>query len=493
MTASAFDQVGTPCAAQREMAKSWELIDDLLGGTLAMRKAGTKWLPQEKAEDAQAYAVRLGRTTLYEMFKDTVRRLRSKPFSRPVTLDVPAPERLATIEADADGMGQDLTQFASAMFEDMTARGLTHIFVDFPNVAAAPDEDPIDRSRRITAGAERALRPTFVHVKATDILGWKLGRDGNGRPQLAEVRFKESRYEPDGEYGEKLVDYVRVLTLTDWTLYSKQVDGAWTKVGGGKLTLGVVPFLTAYSQRTGFMTAEPPLGALAWVNLSHYQSDSDQRNILRFNRFGLLFQCGVDEEEMEKAVVIGPAKLVRTKRSKADADLKVVEGTGSAIGAGRQDVQDLELRGEVLGLQPLMARSGDATATGQALDASKTQCDVQAWVRSLERTLTQAYELAAKWVGAELPEKFRVNIFNEFGLSMRATSDIEQLIKLQAAGILPKRAVLLEVRRRSLISEDSDVDQLLADVEAENPVDGMTGTEDEPAGGDPAQGDRAAA
>lgn len=473
----ALDRVADVSASQRAMVESdtWKLIDALLGGTPAMRANAAEYLPKEAAEDEFAYVARVKRSVLYEAFKDTVRRLRSKPFSKPVTLDGELPERLTSLQDDADGLGTDLTQFAAALFDDACARGLTHVFVDYPNTAASPDETEEQRKQRVSASAEKALRPTFMHVKAADVLSGKTARDENGRSRLVEVRFRECRYEPDGEYGEKKVEYVRVVTLTSWSLFRKKDGGGWESAGNGPLTLGVVPFVTIYFQRTGFMTAEPPLGALAWVSLQHFQSDSDQRSCLRFNRFGILWQCGVSDEEKEKPVAIGPAKLVRTTASKETADMKVVEGSGAGLEAGRKDIEGLEVRMEVLGVQPLMARSGDATATGQSLDASKTQCDVQAWVRAIERGLTQCFELGAKWTATTLEKAFKVNIFNEFGLSLRATQDVEQLIKLRERGQITHRRLLLEVRRRAVLSEDMDVEEEIEAVNAEPPVDGMSG------------------
>lgn len=61
MIATAEATVDTPCAAYVEMALHWELIDDLLGGTLRMRELAERWLPKETHEASQAYQNRLKR------------------------------------------------------------------------------------------------------------------------------------------------------------------------------------------------------------------------------------------------------------------------------------------------------------------------------------------------------------------------------------------------------------------------------------------------
>lgn len=47
--------VATPSKARQDMSADWQMIDDLLGGTAAMRSAGTRWLPKEEAESESAY------------------------------------------------------------------------------------------------------------------------------------------------------------------------------------------------------------------------------------------------------------------------------------------------------------------------------------------------------------------------------------------------------------------------------------------------------
>ena len=51
--------------AVASMAENWPLIDALVGGTPAMRKAGKKFLPQWPAEDDQSHNTRLSTAGLF--------------------------------------------------------------------------------------------------------------------------------------------------------------------------------------------------------------------------------------------------------------------------------------------------------------------------------------------------------------------------------------------------------------------------------------------
>jgi hypothetical protein len=181
----------------------------------------------------------------------------------------------------------------------------------------------------------------------------------------------------------------------------------------------------------------------------------------------LLFAAGFSEEEMEEGLTIGPNQLIRS--TNADAKVSYVEHNGHAIQSGQEDLDKLEDRMKVLGLQPLMQRSGNQTATGRALDESRTHTAIQAWIRALENTLRQAFEIAAKWVKLELPEDFALDINNDFGLSERATDDIKSLIEMRNTSQISGETFLREVKRRGLLSENVDIESELEAVESEGP------------------------
>ncbi|MCV4274467.1 DUF4055 domain-containing protein [Pseudomonas capsici] len=76
-----------------------------------------------------------------------------------------------------------------------------------------------------------------------------------------------------------------------------------------------------------------PLGAS-----SIYQESSDQWNILRIARVPVLFASGVAEDAL---IAIGSEYAIK---GESGADLKYVEHSGAAIGAGRDSLKDLEAK-----------------------------------------------------------------------------------------------------------------------------------------------------
>ena len=454
------------------MVPKWELIDDLMGGTQKMRDRGEKWLPKEPKEADPQYRTRLDRSFLFNGLRDTVEKLVAKPFSREVNVEGDDDERLSGIADDADRMGTNITSFASSLLTSAIKYGLVHVLVDFPQV---PEGATLATERK------DGLRPYFVQVDAPRLLGWK-AEFLNSRMVLTEARIHETRIEtPDGSFADETVDYVRVYGIKGWELYKfDKNEKVLVKVDEGPHSFEGVPLVTIYiDQKAGLMAADPPLEDLAWLNIAHWQSQSDQRNILRFARIGILFGKGMEEEEM-KTFTIGPTKFFKT--TSAEADLKYVEHTGKAIESGRQDLIDLEVKMELLGLQPMIAsRSGTQTATGKAIDEGRTESAIQSWIRRLENGLVQCYEFAAQWVNGALPDDFSVDIFNDFGITLRGTTDQQTLKELATEGFITTETLLRELKRRGTLSDALDVtkEAELAETESINRMSKMVDATDD--------------
>ena len=106
MTNDKKDTVGTPVIAYSEAKErySWQLLNDLRGGTKAMRDAGEIHLPKETKETDDSYKARLNRSILFNGYDEAIKKLAGKPFSRTVNIteDAFSDERLTAIEDDVD-------------------------------------------------------------------------------------------------------------------------------------------------------------------------------------------------------------------------------------------------------------------------------------------------------------------------------------------------------------------------------------------------------
>jgi hypothetical protein len=465
------DRVDITCQAYNKMEELFDLIDDLKGGTLAMRQAGEKWLPKEPKEDAVKYNNRLNRSILYPAYEETAEDLASRPFSKPVIIQGALPENLAYLENNCDEEETNIAEFAKQLFDIGLDRGLFHILIDYPRISK-----PNGQSLTISDEQKIGARPYFVIIKPDDLISWRTEKTSEGKIRLSQIRWKNTRTEADGTYGEKIVNEIRVMTTTTWEVWIKGDDGKYTKTDEGNHTYpDGIPLVTGYFKKTGRLTAKPPLLGLAWMNLAHWQGYSDQKNLIRYIRFPIPFFKGVTADDI-KDITVGPGSYIWTSNPNGDA--KYLEHSGAAAGAGRLDLQDIEERMTILGLEPLFSKPGNQTATGQAIDESRSQSCIQAWVRVVEQALRQAFVMAGTWIKTELPADFKIDIYNDFGLSLRATTDIQSLIAMRLAKELSRETFLREIKRRSLISETLDIQEEEEKIQSEGPALGTIGSND---------------
>ncbi len=452
--------VATPIAAYNRMAKHWELPLTLMGGTMAMREAARKYLPQEAKETSPEYAKRLSRTILFNAFRRTVRILGGMPFAKPATLKDETAPRFEAMEDDVDLQGRDLTAFSHALLQDILTHGLAHILVDFPSTGG----------RLVTGARTTAARAYFAQINPSSLIGWRATRV-DGKETLEQIRIYESAWVPDGDWGEKKVERVRVVEPGGYTVWEKQDDDRWLAGETVPNTLKKVALVTVYANRAGTLQATPPLEDLAWLNLRHWQSQSDQDNILHVARVPILHGAGFKKGELT-GTEIGASRAIRS--NDPNAKLEYVEHSGKGIGAGREDLLDLENRMQVMGAELLVKKPGTQTATAKAIDTAESISDLQSIVRKLESGLEQAFELAGEWHGERgLP--VGVDIHQDFGMSMADASDLQTLLQSRLAGEVSQRTFLAELKRRAVLTDSLDVDEEITRIQTEAPNGGGGG------------------
>ena len=175
--------VADPSSEVAAMQPAWELAGALLGGTTAMRNAGATYLPKWPKEDHDTWLSRKAVSVLFPAYKRTVETLTGKPFSKPVTVGEDVPPIIAPWLMDIDLQGRNLDVFLSDQMETALGYGLSGILVEFPT---RPED-----VRTLADERQAGLRPYWVHIKPTQILGWRAQRVG-GEWRLMQLRFMRS-------------------------------------------------------------------------------------------------------------------------------------------------------------------------------------------------------------------------------------------------------------------------------------------------------------
>lgn len=442
-----MSQVSTVSTEITNLHIKTRIIDDLLGGTLSMRAAGKKYLFQMPLEDKEAYNNRLNRSTLYPALSETLAQMCGRVFYSPINVSNVDKKIVEDILPDVDTEGNALDVFASQWFYAALAYGVSFVLVDYTKTGEAK-----------TKADEKALgaRPYLVHIKPQNVLGIKYDRI-NGNKVMTQFRYKEFVTEEDGEFATKVVEQINVHEIGRVRKYKPQSDGNGkssfveienieVKANGVPLTfIPIVPFIT---KKTGhFALGEPPLMELANLNVKHWQSQSDQDNLLNTARVPLLVRIGVTDDSTVKignSIVDLPA----------NADLRYVEHTGSAIDAGQKSLNELETQMRVAGAK-LLEKADMAMTESQARDEQNKEISaLRLYANRFEDALDLALEYVGVWLGIESKEVGHVEISGNIDGNLDPNASMDSVIKLQSAGIISKQTTFEEAKRRGLISDN---------------------------------------
>ncbi|MBY0238478.1 MAG: DUF4055 domain-containing protein [Burkholderiaceae bacterium] len=435
------DAVRKVSAEAAELHQHCDLIDALLGGTGAMRAAGERYMPRWPGEDQEAHKTRLAVATLFPAYQRTVEVLGAKPFSKPVTFGDDVPTKLQEWCQDVDRNGSNLHAFLSAICDEVLGYGFSGILVDYP-----PTRDENDNPLYVTKAAEEAagVRPYFVQIHPRNILGWRKDRAG-----LSQLRLLEIESVADGEFATKDIEQVRVLGRGTWQIWRKSESAGketWVIHAQGTTTLKSIPFVPVNAKHPGSMFARPPLLELAHMNVEHWQSKSDQQNILHVARVPILFARLLGES----ALTVGAGSAVKAEHP--EADLKFVEHSGAAIEAGRMSIHDLEDRMRQAGAELLVIKPGNTTEVQTLADNEQGSCALKKSAENIEDAADQALQFMADWVGET--EGGHVTIFKDFGAATLAEASAELLLKSNQAGKLSDESYYEELQRRGIRSPD---------------------------------------
>lgn len=435
--------INTPTKAYKEMAKKWKLPLALWGGTQRMRDECKEWLPQLPKESDELYKIRVSRSFLFNVYKRTIISMVGNAFTNNVSVSG-VPDELGYLEWNADGQGKTLTEFASELFQDRLLFNKAHVYVDFPTT----DIQRVSESEYKSLG----LRPYFARISPINIIGWEYGYN-NGFLNLNHVRITDQDTVVNEDWCEEDREIVRLITPESITTFATPFSGltisnddaGWDIIDNVDNALDYIPLQTA-----GDMYAEPLLEDLAWLNLQHFQSSSDQHNILHIARVPFLLGTGFDEKEVENMTIAANEMVVSSNK---DADIKYVEHTGNAINAGRTHGKDLEEQMQRSGADILFSQSiARQTASARKIDQAESLSVAMQLIRSIEQVIEQSYLVAADWLDIEEPFEPEVNIGTDLNLA-EEPNPIQGFIQLCQFMGFDAELALEEAKRRGLVAK----------------------------------------
>lgn len=463
-------EVAQPSPAYRSMSNDWAMVSVLWAGTSALRVPGVakQFLPQYPKETDDDYRARLTQSVLTNFYRTTIKRAVGKIFKQPIVLNDDVPPGVRDLEDNIDERGGDISSFGLEVAEAAMNYGMTHILVDYQQVSAEELAAMDTPNGGLLRELSMNLRPYWVHVKPTQLIGWK-SRIVGGKFELTQIRIYEEVEvdDPNNEFGQTCVKRVRVYDVPgrirvfelqtnattkqeEWVLRS---DDAMYWPGGKQLDR--IPLVTIYTNKRAEMQAEPMLADMAHLNVAHFQSDSDQRNILHVVRVPILFYKATssdDEDDFE--LNVGPFVVTR---GGPESDLKYVEHQGGSIEAGNKDLADLEARmGEMAMALVMRQQPGNPTATGAAIDSAETDSPLHSVALALQDGIDRALDLTSLWLNGEEDTGGTCRVNTDFGLSQASAEHIKTLTDARRNGDISRETYWNELMRHGYLVDTFD-------------------------------------
>jgi len=420
----------------------------LLEGTRGMREAGETLLYKNEFESEKSFENRLKRSTLLNAFRKTGSFLAGQVFQVDLIFSDDVPELYTDFCKKVDVKGNSVNVFAKRVFFNGLMKGVAHILIDSPNVG---DENTLT----IEEEQRRGIRPYFREIDPEAVIAVLVDENGF----LFQVRILETKDKLVGAYGSERVDQIRVYNQDgSWELHTK-VDGEYALESAGVLSIRKIPIVTFIpGEETTIMTADTPLLDLAYLNLHHWDSSSDQTNILHVGRVPILFGKHVDLSKMP----VGVAAMVSSEEDAAD--LKYVEIQGAAIAAGAKDLKEREAQMALYGLQQLVPRSGNMTATEKAITSGESNSSLGTWATEFEDFMQAAFEIVGEFTNTPFPED-GISVNKEYNIGVANAEELTAILKANEQGVLSAQGAFTEFRRRGVFDEHLSWDDMEAEIE----------------------------
>lgn len=450
------------------MQEDWVIVDALMGGTKAMRKAGKALLEQMPDEDDRSYECRLKRSTLYPAYSETVGNDTGRVFAKPITTGEDVPGVIADYLDNIDRQGNNLQVWAQNVFSIGLAFGLCHVLADYPNTTPKEGEAPI---RTALDEKVAGVRPYAVMIHPKQVIGWK-AENVRGEQVLTQFRYMESVEvaDPDNDFTTVTIPQVRVLEPGKWTTYRKSRNATtgkeeWAVHEEGLTSLSVIPLATLYTGRTGYMTASPPLMELAHLAVKHWNEQSDQDKSVRFARIRLAVMIGVDDDAMAKVKISSDSMLSLPK----DADLKVVQGSAESVTVGRTELDALEEQMRVAGAKLLQKEKQVVKTAAQANEESAQEMSpLETMAGQLEDCLDQVLQFMALYIG--LPDGGSLSVNGNFEVDYAPEVTLPFLLNMSNAGKLSDETLFSETQRRGVLSDELTWEDEKGRIDAQGPA-----------------------
>ena len=419
------------------MTPHWNTMAAVTMGSDYIKELHDRYLPKEPREDDDAYAGRIYRSVLSPFTLRLIENAAGMVLRRPITVD--GDSYWDDFSKNVDGLGSSLNEYARRALVSSLTYGHSAILVDFPadpGILTLRDEIALGR------------RPYFINVDAPQIWGWRQ-ESTNPSSKLTQVRLHEWVCVPEGDFGEKREEQIRVIYPGRYETWNTE-----GRISSGTYSLDQIPLVPIYSNRTGMLTSSPPLVDIASLNITHYQRQADLIHALHIAAMPILVLEGWDDQPEGTSVGVnyGLSTVPGNKVYYVGAD-------SSSFAAQQEEISQLESQMSSLGVTKLLGQKFVAeSADAKRIDQAQANSVLSIISMELESALQQAYNFAALYLGRKPP---KITLDRDFDFYRLLGQDIAVIGDLNRDGLITDKSFLQILKSGEILPDTVDLNKEL--------------------------------
>lgn len=464
--------------AYHDMAPRWQLVHDIRGGTISIRRKKMFYLPRFEAETVADWESRVEMTFVADHYATTLVEHVGLVMAQPPKIGDDVPQKIRDLIEDFDGAGNHIDVFTAEALSEALHLGHVVLFTDHPvAVAGATLED--DRL------AQR--RPYVTMYRASDVMSWRASVVG-GVQTLTQIVFREHDHVLDGDFGIKEVTRFReikqevfydiisgratglgAITWRAWTQDNAQsaavlavgtADSGATFTPAGEGTIigpkRICARVVYGGQKLGLLHSLPHLIGLAFSNVEETQVASDYASIMHKANVPTPVFIGRNQDPTGAGTTVQMGQGIDIP---IGGDAKFLEPSGKALGATRQRIEDIRTQMRRQG-----ASSGDEsgkvmTAIEAKIYAKQRNAKLSRAARSMQDALEGVFEDMAAFMG--LPDGGSLVMNQDYSGDGIDPVYLGVLVQAYVAGAMPLDALLYALEKGKLPDDFSASDSAL--------------------------------
>jgi hypothetical protein len=268
----------------KDITPLYRVVDDALLGSVAVKRATSRYLPVPNATDVSAenkarYDAYITRAVYYAVTRRTMVGFIGELFDKDPVITIP-PAMDAVIE-DATGEGVGILQLAKQVAGYVISKGRSGLFVDYPATEGATTKADLE---------DGTVRPIIRAYHPLKIINWRYKKVG-ALNKLSLIVLEEEYDKADNGFTLTKGKQWRVLRLDAANEYTQEIyrdtSGEQTVNERGELAPPTkpvdadgkpfrdIPFTFVGSETNDANVDYPPLFDLADINIAHYRNSAD--------------------------------------------------------------------------------------------------------------------------------------------------------------------------------------------------------------------------